>query len=370
MQSSSKFFPCFSKEQKKLKIPILILKSDITKEFITSIIPDPFFPIVTATNLEANSLFRKTPFLIVIADIGQMKDFSDDYKPLLYEIRLKNKSTFIIVFSELACSSPILRQECFNQGANMVSNCFISVQAVLKLIYLLVTLPGKYLCPICTLPNMTEDSLWYHLPLYHVNEQNVLIKCPICQIPSKPNLQIHIRNFHGPCARKEVPIDFHVDMILHAFSLVVVHRKKDNKFLLVQEFANSGYWLPGGSVNPKEDLLLAGIRETKEEAGIDIEITGVLTVQYHSSKSVRLRVIFYGVPIDENQKPKSIPDYESAGASYVKFEEIEKIPLRGIDPAIWIGYVLDGGQIFPTSIFSSENENKLKKSKTIPSEKK
>jgi 8-oxo-dGTP diphosphatase len=39
-----------------------------------------------------------------------------------------------------------------------------------------------------------------------------------------------------------------------------------------------GYWLPGGRVNNGEKLTKAAIRECKEEVGIDIKITGILTI--------------------------------------------------------------------------------------------
>ena len=40
------------------------------------------------------------------------------------------------------------------------------------------------------------------------------------------------------------------------------------QILLVQEFAKSGYWLPGGRVDAGEDLARAAERETLEEAGV------------------------------------------------------------------------------------------------------
>ena len=43
------------------------------------------------------------------------------------------------------------------------------------------------------------------------------------------------------------------------------------------------YFLPGGAVDHKEHLTTAAIRETKEEAGVDIDLTGVLAIEYTPS---------------------------------------------------------------------------------------
>ena len=126
-----------------------------------------------------------------------------------------------------------------------------------------------------------------------------------------------------------------------------------DKYLLVQEFANSGYWLPGGRVDPGEPLEEAAIRECKEEAGIDIKLKGVLTFQFNHSTG-RLKAIYYAEPIDEDQKPKSIPDYESVGACYVKHDELSKLELRGSEPLKWIPYVVNGKTIYPLDIFTKE----------------
>ena len=53
----------------------------------------------------------------------------------------------------------------------------------------------------------------------------------------------------------------------------------DGKFLMVQEFANSGFWLPGGQLDSRESLRAAVVRETEEEAGMRIELKGVLKVR-------------------------------------------------------------------------------------------
>jgi hypothetical protein len=65
-------------------------------------------------------------------------------------------------------------------------------------------------------------------------------------------------------------------------------------------------------------------------------------------------MIYLAEPIDENQKPKSLPDYETVGASYVSVEDISKLRLRGKEPLVWIPYVDNGGIVYPLEVFSKE----------------
>jgi ADP-ribose pyrophosphatase YjhB (NUDIX family) len=64
---------------------------------------------------------------------------------------------------------------------------------------------------------------------------------------------------------------------------------------------------------PGETFQEAAIRETKEEAGIDVQLEGILQIQYtpRPSGGGRERIVFFATPVNPNQPPKSIPDYES-----------------------------------------------------------
>ncbi len=204
---------------------------------------------------------------------------------------------------------------------------------------------GKYTCPYCGMNNLTEDELWHHAPLYHINDNNATplysqtqqtiqenghtitpqiiqpcdkIKCPICGKEEKRNRSffLHLRNSHGPVQRGEISREYRDGILTHAFALVV-RRPTDNKFLVVQEVSNCGFWLPGGIVEVGETLLEAATRETKQEAGINIDIKGILKIE-HSTYSFddrkkaynRMRIIFYAEPCDEKELPKSIPNYQ------------------------------------------------------------
>ena len=120
------------------------------------------------------------------------------------------------------------------------------------------------------------------------------------------------------------------------------------KFIMVQEplGVGGGYWLPAGRVDPGEKLTQGAIREALEEAGIHIEITGVL----HLSLTNALRVIFLANPVQGRQDtPKTVPDFESAGAMWISAEDVQRnLPQsycrsgRATEPLEWFPKVADG----------------------------
>lgn len=151
---------------------------------------------------------------------------------------------------------------------------------------------------------------------------------------------------------------------LYNFSLVFCRHPITGKFLLCQEFANQGFWCPGGAVDGGETFTSAARRETLEEAGIEVELKGILAMEYNpagfdrhkNSYLVRMRVIFYAEPTAAAlwQLPKSRPDFESVGACWCSVEDIcgGKLKLRGSEPRRWCKYLAEGGNIYPLSLLS------------------
>jgi 8-oxo-dGTP pyrophosphatase MutT (NUDIX family) len=346
---------------------VLLLKTQESEGIIETFVQNFFNVYLTNTYNDAIELFSqkgKDFFPIVVTALGKKKDLSDHCEPLIKKVRQLSTTTFIIIFSLTAVNDPKIRKKVSDEGSNMVTACIQSLEVVTNRIYANLSSNIKHgdanlTCPICGMENLNEDALWIHLPLYHINYDANLMKkiklCPLCNKYPDPNLQVHYRNLHGPGGRGEVHSDYSKPVSLYAFALVVVYRKLDKKYLLVQEFANSGFWLPGGRVDSGENLKDAAIRETKEEAGIDIKLTGILTVQFNHSHG-RFRIIYFAEPIDDTQLPKSIPDYESMGASYASWEDIKNylLPLRGNEPLEWINYVEQKKEIFPLTFFSKE----------------
>uniref|UniRef100_M4BF72 Nudix hydrolase domain-containing protein n=1 Tax=Hyaloperonospora arabidopsidis (strain Emoy2) TaxID=559515 RepID=M4BF72_HYAAE len=294
---------------------------------------------------------------------------------LLRLIRTISKQIFLCVFSPQLAEHPMGRYQCFQEGASMVTDSLDAVRDVLAFVascgdnnssdsHTRRSSRGRsggrdgFTCPFCSKKGLNEDQLWRHCPMYHINEKNTDgVTCPICRESIRGPFQVHMHNAHGPPGRHEMASEFHMaDSTLYSFALVVCHNKKYNSFLLVQEFANSGFWLPGGRIDSGENPAQAAIRETKEEAGIDIRLTGLLKLEYHPKQDrsgtpyVRMRFIFYAEPFDCDQPPKSIPDYESAGAAWCRVDQVASLPLRGSEPVTYFNHIASGKPIYPLDL--------------------
>jgi phosphatase NudJ len=137
------------------------------------------------------------------------------------------------------------------------------------------------------------------------------------------------------------------------FALVVV--RKADRFLLVQESKYGQPWyLPAGRVEAGESFAAAAVRETREEAGIPIRVTGVIRIEYSPSPAgARMRVIFLAEPTDDTP-PKTEPDDESLGAAWVSLDELGKYTLRGEEVEELFRYVAGGGAVCPPELLQAE----------------
>lgn len=106
-----------------------------------------------------------------------------------------------------------------------------------------------------------------------------------------------------------------------------------------------------------ENFLQTAIRETREEAGIDVELKGILRVEHapHGKSCAKMRVVFYAEPVNEKQPPKSKADNESLEAKWVTIDEFLSLGnLRGEELVDWGRYLDGGGMIYPLEVFAIE----------------
>lgn len=270
---------------------------------------------------------------------------------------------FTILYSHTISLNAVQRLKVVDDhGVHMVSHRGSEVRTALERAAMVHTPAAPapkgtqlYACPVCHRDGLTQHALWLHMPMFHVNvKKTAPAKCPICDSHERA-IVVHVHDEHAPPGH---PADTSRSGIaLYAFGLVVVRRKKDGKFLVVQEYCNQGYWLPGGGIDAGEAPTRAAWREAVEEVGVKVKLTGVLRVEVSPhARMCRIRYIFYGEPEDDDAEPKTLPDFESAGACWVSAEEVRSgaLRLRGEEPLEWFNYVERGGKIHDINLLAHE----------------
>jgi len=139
------------------------------------------------------------------------------------------------------------------------------------------------------------------------------------------------------------------------FALIVV--RQEDRFLMVHERKHGQQWyLPAGRVEPGESFVVGALRETLEETGVPVQLTGILRFEHTPSRlGARLRIIFLAEPVDDTP-PKSVPDEESLGAAWVRLDQLNDYPLRDPEVAKLFAYVAEGGPVYPMSLLHSEGK--------------
>src|SRR4051812_39843234 len=92
----------------------------------------------------------------------------------------------------------------------------------------------------------------------------------------------------------------------HIVSAATIVLNKQKEILLIKG-PRRGWEIPGGQVEEGESLKNAAIRETKEESGIDIEVTNFCGVFQNVSESI-CNTLFLGIPIggEPTTSPESL----------------------------------------------------------------
>jgi 8-oxo-dGTP pyrophosphatase MutT (NUDIX family) len=128
--------------------------------------------------------------------------------------------------------------------------------------------------------------------------------------------------------------------------LVVVPLEGQDRYLVVEE--RDGTWyLPAGRVEPSESLLAAAVRETEEEAGVRVELRGLLALEHDPQ---RFRFVFVGRASADAQ-PKRRPDEHTRSAAWKTVEELRRLPLRHPEVLTWIARYEQATALLPCSAY-------------------
>ncbi|KAI8470388.1 MAG: hypothetical protein J3K34DRAFT_260467 [Monoraphidium minutum] len=269
---------------------------------------------------------------------------------------------FIICCHPDATEDPALRLAAAAAGASMVTASAAAAAAALGRVAA-ARLGGGLSCAWCGLAGLTVRGYWEHQPLYHIYEGIIEAACPVCGSHTS-NLARHLHDAHPPPGT-------HAEVRTGVFALVVVPRPADGKFLVVQEFAGQGFWVPGGGADAGESLTAAAAREAREEAGVEIAPRGVCCFEAHRGGAWR-RAIFYAEPIGADadaprgpgapppdcslpaprDSPKTVPDFESAGACWASSRQLAGPGLRVRSAAemAWVQEVAAGFEPGPLEV--------------------
>jgi 8-oxo-dGTP pyrophosphatase MutT (NUDIX family) len=130
--------------------------------------------------------------------------------------------------------------------------------------------------------------------------------------------------------------------------------RHEGRYLLVQE-CDGTFYLPAGRVEPGENLMAAAVRETAEEGGIAIGLSGILGFDHTwidgPPARARLRFVFVGYPAFMTP-PKSRADEHSLGAGWFARPEIERLSLRDPEVTAWIDRFERGPALLPCNAYS------------------
>jgi phosphatase NudJ len=129
-----------------------------------------------------------------------------------------------------------------------------------------------------------------------------------------------------------------------------------DRFLLVQERKPGSPWsLPAGRAERGESLADAAVRETLEESGVRVRLTGLLRVEHTAErKHARIRAVFRGEP-EGDTTTKAVADEESLAARWITLAELGKYPLRSPGIEQLLRYVAAGGPVYPLEILQERD---------------
>lgn len=120
------------------------------------------------------------------------------------------------------------------------------------------------------------------------------------------------------------PYDFHRTLATKRMAAGALLFNDAGKLLIVKPSYKPGWEIPGGAVEAEESPAVACRREVREELGIDVELTGLLCVDYNSSTPSYLESLMFLF---------AVPVLTSAQAAAIVVAEDELTQARFCEPS-------------------------------------
>jgi len=142
--------------------------------------------------------------------------------------------------------------------------------------------------------------------------------------------------------------------------------ERNDKYLLVEE-KNKTWYVPAGRVENNENILEGMKREVFEEAGIEVEVIGLISIDHSFVETLdygrigKIHFIFHAKPILDlplEELRKEVADDETLQSNWFTEEEIKKLVLRGPEVYSFIDQykrLKYENKILPIEFFNSTN---------------
>jgi 8-oxo-dGTP pyrophosphatase MutT (NUDIX family) len=139
------------------------------------------------------------------------------------------------------------------------------------------------------------------------------------------------------------------------WTIVMVVIRSEDRYVLVEERDDMGWYLAAGRVHPGETLQDAARREVEEEAAIRIELDAIHQIQHTPSPSgaCRLRVIFVAHSLD-GEAVKQRPDRHSVSSRWFTLQQARGLRVRHPEVLTILEAVDSGIGRHPLSLLSHE----------------